>query len=162
LISNKHGHKIVDVMRRVAKSNLLSRCAGAPDVPHQHEDATRIADDLQHVLYMCDQMDDFLMAGRRDKFNRWLGWAQKTLQIHRCVTKEEMKILNRPERKEPKPLGVPRLDYSYQKLGQGYVLHITSSPLVQPEPQTEDVKLEIRVAVEQALLDLLNRIANEE
>lgn len=50
-----------------------------------------------HVLYMCDQIDAFMRAGRREKAMRWLGFVQGHMWSLGYADIAEMKTANRPQ-----------------------------------------------------------------
>jgi hypothetical protein len=51
---------------------------------------------LDHMEWMTKQVPGFLVAGRKEKANRWLGFIQGALWANKIYTIEEMKEHNRP------------------------------------------------------------------
>ena len=43
-----------------------------------------------HLVWMCDQIDEFVAAGRRDKAMRWIGFLQGFLWREGQFTVEEL------------------------------------------------------------------------
>lgn len=56
-----------------------------------------IDDHLRHVAVMLPQMREMVVAGRREKLMRWLGWVQAVLVISGCYTLEDVKNHNKPD-----------------------------------------------------------------
>ena len=54
-------------------------------------------EDLRHVAQMLPQMRMMLVAKRREKLMRWLGFVQGVLWTKRIYTLEELKEHNMPD-----------------------------------------------------------------
>ena len=52
---------------------------------------------VAHLLYMFDEMEKMLIAGKMEKFFRWLGFVQGACWVLGYQSLEEMKNLNRPD-----------------------------------------------------------------
>lgn len=53
-----------------------------------------------HLLWMCDQIEDFIQDGRREKAMRWLGFIQGAMWWAGIRSVEEMKADNKPPDEE--------------------------------------------------------------
>lgn len=51
---------------------------------------------LEHVRYMCSQVPIFIVEGRIEKANRWLGFIQGVLFSHEVFSLAELKEHNKP------------------------------------------------------------------
>ena len=56
-----------------------------------------------HLLWMCEQVPQFLLCGRRDKAMRWLGFIQGSLWALGIRDVETMKFDNKPPEGEFDP-----------------------------------------------------------
>lgn len=54
--------------------------------------ANRVA--LGHVLWMCNECDGFIIQGRLDKANRWIGFMQAILWVAGVASIEESRQVN--------------------------------------------------------------------
>lgn len=50
-----------------------------------------------HLLYMCNQINEFIAEDRREKAMRWLGFVQGALWQAGVFTIDELKNHNRPD-----------------------------------------------------------------
>jgi hypothetical protein len=50
-----------------------------------------------HLLYMCLAGDEFVLAGRREKAMRWLGFIQASLCFLYPLSIDDLKTMNRPD-----------------------------------------------------------------
>ena len=57
------------------------------------------ADNLNHILWMCDVAKSFAQNGKAKKANRWLGFIQGVLCCKKVYTIEEVKEHNRKKKK---------------------------------------------------------------
>ncbi len=66
-------------------------------VTYGHTDAVERSDDRrEHVMWMLDQIGDFIDAGRREKAMRWLGFVQGWMWERGRSKIDETKDANRP------------------------------------------------------------------
>lgn len=49
---------------------------------------------LGHVLYMCSACDNFIYAGKLDKVQRWIGFAQGVLWLTGVASIDESREVN--------------------------------------------------------------------
>lgn len=90
----------VDEMRSVA----VEKHGYNPPFPARFERDTwpTAVDAMRHVLWMCDQVDGFVDAGRIWKAMRWLGFMQGVVWAHGTPL-ERLKKMNMPTAEEEDP-----------------------------------------------------------
>jgi len=94
-----------DKLRDVV-ANYQTRLLSAGLTPKRDEDSTpgmALTDidwgdiaELDHVLWMCGEVQTFLVEGRYDKANRWLGFIQGVLWVLGIYSIPELQEHNRP------------------------------------------------------------------
>lgn len=53
-----------------------------------------------HLMYMIEQIENFLEGKRKEKANRWLGFVQGVLWSNRIYSIKELKDHNKPRREK--------------------------------------------------------------
>lgn len=50
---------------------------------------------LEHLRWMCVQINDFVQTGQHDKANRWLGFVQGSMWTHGRITIDVLRKINK-------------------------------------------------------------------
>jgi hypothetical protein len=90
-MDNQQVQKAVDEIRAA-----LSDSHGNYLNPIRNTNATMISDRVRHLLWMCDQITDFLKNDRIEKAMRWLGFLQGCCWMLNISSIEELKAQNAP------------------------------------------------------------------
>lgn len=87
------GEKIKEVTA-IYRERLTA--AGYAPERFRADDTPACGQSLRHLLFMLDEIDDFVTAERMDKANRWLGFVQGVLWRNGLYTLEDLKSHNMP------------------------------------------------------------------
>jgi hypothetical protein len=97
-------HRNVEVLKRAYDTLLDTAARYDHALGEQGYDAIKFEDagqhkqaHLQHCRWMCQQIPLFVVDGRIDKANRWIGYVQGIFLSYNFFTLEEMKDHNRTE-----------------------------------------------------------------
>lgn len=83
--------EVMDTYRGYFQRNKIARKKFSPSVPvHSRNEL------LEHCHAMLDEMETFLIEGRREKVLRWLGFIQGTLCSLGVYSLDELKNHSRP------------------------------------------------------------------
>ena len=166
MINNKRMLDIVHKSRRFILGSMQMNETPRDQIRAvQHANPIHYIEDMQHALFICDQIEeDFLPNGRRDKMNRWLGWLQKTLQIHGVLSLHEQKTVNAPPVPAPEQAipGPIFLEYHYNKDSRLLECRIYSKQMISDVLNEDEAKLVAWESMELTLLEGLNQIARKE
>lgn len=100
--------KVIEVLGKV-RENV--RAKAQFDIKPERADITSVKPGdftaLSHVLWMCDETEGFVKAGRMEKAFRWLGFIQGVLWMTGVASIDESKHQNMPDAPEVPPEGTP-------------------------------------------------------
>lgn len=90
-MTNEKILEVMDTYRGYFQRNNIARRKFAPESKGHSRNEL-----LEHCHAMLDEMENFLLEGRREKVFRWLGFIQGTLCSLGVYTLDELKNHSRP------------------------------------------------------------------
>lgn len=89
-----HTKDVFRRMRKLAEETLTSY--GSVEPTRHSEPRIGTPEIFQHVVFMCDEGQRLVDAGKIEKAMRWLGWVQGVAYASDWATLDDLKRMNMP------------------------------------------------------------------